>query len=82
MFVRGLGILGARMPDISMCLNHECTLRKYCYRYRAKPEPYGQSYADFIQNRDGTCDDFWDAREYVQDRLMPFTDDEDLWFLE
>ena len=48
------------MPDITMCLNTECPLRKECYRYMAIPSAYKQSYADFkaLIRHDGTCDYF------------------------
>jgi len=35
------------MPDISMCNNQECPLKEKCYRYKAEPNPYRQSYGDF-----------------------------------
>jgi hypothetical protein len=37
------------MPDISMCLNEHCPLRKTCYRFTAKPSYY-QSYSMFHFN--------------------------------
>ena len=33
------------MPDISMCKNTTCPLRKDCYRFTAIPTPYRQSYS-------------------------------------
>jgi hypothetical protein len=48
------------MPDITMCLDHDCPLRETCYRYLAKPGKY-QSY--FVGSpRDpetGECDHHW-----------------------
>ena len=35
------------MPDISMCRNETCDKKMSCYRYRAIPNPYRQSYAAF-----------------------------------
>jgi hypothetical protein len=35
------------MPDISMCMNETCPLRKGCYRFTATPDEYRQSYAMF-----------------------------------
>jgi hypothetical protein len=32
------------MPDISMCQNSRCPLNRNCYRYRATPLEYIQSY--------------------------------------
>lgn len=36
------------MPDITMCKNESCPVRKTCYRYMAKPTPEQQSYAIFL----------------------------------
>jgi len=38
------------MVDISMCANNECELRSTCYRYRAIPSQYRQSYSVFNCN--------------------------------
>lgn len=32
------------MPDISMCEGKECPLKENCYRYKATPSEYWQSY--------------------------------------
>lgn len=32
------------MPDITMCTDKKCKLYRKCYRYRALPNPYWQSY--------------------------------------
>ena len=50
------------MPDITMCENHTCPLRQKCYRYRAKADPYWQSFCKYKPNADGTCDYFWEIR--------------------
>ena len=55
------------MPDITMCLNSECPAREVCYRYRAIPKDYRQSFCDFKPINLGVacrCYDFWDLREY------------------
>ena len=56
------------MPDITMCTNSECPIREFCYRYRAIPSDFRQSYCDFHFTRLGDCVskcfDFWDLREY------------------
>jgi len=45
------------MADITMCDNEKCPLRMECFRYRAIPNPYRQSYfADIVLKDDGTCD--------------------------
>jgi len=45
------------MPDISMCLNHECHLAKECYRHEAKPSEW-QSYSHFHPDESGKCKHF------------------------
>lgn len=48
------------MPDIAMCMNQECPLRERCYRFKAEPNPYRQSYlVDMKPQADGTCTHFW-----------------------
>lgn len=45
------------MPDISMCANKECPLKKTCYRYNATPSEFRQSYAKFEYDKDtNSCD--------------------------
>lgn len=39
------------MPDISMCANTACPMREICYRYRAIPDEYAQTYANFTFQR-------------------------------
>lgn len=46
------------MPDICMCFNDTCPLRETCYRYKAKPCEYRQSYADFQPDENGHCNYF------------------------
>ena len=49
------------MPDISMCLNHGCKLRKDCHRYQAKPSRR-QSYSKW-QVKGGKCDGYWPMKK-------------------
>jgi hypothetical protein len=35
------------MPDITMCKNEQCAEKEKCYRYKATPNEYWQSYSDF-----------------------------------
>ena len=46
------------MPDISMCDNNACPVRNDCYRFRAIPNEYRQTYADFQLDR-RACDAFY-----------------------
>jgi len=32
------------MPDITMCTGGECPIRERCYRFKATPSEYRQSY--------------------------------------
>lgn len=32
------------MPDITMCKGNKCPLKENCYRYKAIPSEYRQSY--------------------------------------
>lgn len=55
------------MPDISLCVNDKCPLRKECYRFTAIPSDFLQSYTFFNLNADGTCNWFWDNKGYKKD---------------
>ena len=49
------------MPDISMCRNDGCPLRKSCYRFTAIPSPFRQAYTHFEYkeiNNHLMCDGF------------------------
>jgi hypothetical protein len=54
------------MADISMCIEKECKLKDDCYRFKAKPSEYGQSYflATLKENKKG-CDMFWSINKQV-----------------
>jgi hypothetical protein len=45
------------MPDITMCLGNECSIRNYCFRFTATPSGR-QSFSDFRCKEDGKCDNF------------------------
>lgn len=48
------------MADITMCDGINCPLRETCYRFKAKPDKYGQSY--FVKvpvDNDGKCEFYW-----------------------
>ena len=48
------------MPDITMCNGIGCDLKSTCYRYKAEPSEYEQSY--FIESpiEDEQCDYYWE----------------------
>lgn len=61
------------MPDITMCEGGSCPKRDQCYRFRAVPSEYRQSY--FQQppwDRWHRCDHFWQIQP--GDRLVPLPD--------
>ena len=48
------------MPDITMCNGNYCELSSTCYRYKAEPSKYRQSY--FCKEPNTTsydCDYYW-----------------------
>lgn len=47
------------MPDITMCSNNTCFKKDMCYRFKAVPSEWRQSYADFSPNEKGECEYFW-----------------------
>lgn len=48
------------MPDITMCANKSCPLKKKCYRFVAEPDKGYQSYALFVYDKKiKFCEDFW-----------------------
>lgn len=48
------------MPDISMCSNEHCKLKETCYRYKAIPNEYRQSYGDFKSDSNNECEYYWE----------------------
>ena len=58
------------MPDISMCNNEECVQKLNCYRYRAVPNEYSQSYILLTGAKEKKdCDHFWEIDNSL--RLAP-----------
>ena len=56
------------MPDITMCKGEACSIKESCYRYKATPNEYRQSYfvePPFKKKMSGTdCEHFWDKRQW------------------
>lgn len=61
------------MPDITMCCNYNCPMKKKCYRYRAVPEEMWQSFALFkpsvLDDGRTECDYYWEVDE-AKDRTL------------
>jgi hypothetical protein len=62
------------MPDISMCNGKGCPSANECYRFRATPNEYRQSYFMTPPIKDGKCDYFWSIEGY--ERLTPVSNEE------
>lgn len=45
------------MPDITMCSNKDCSKKETCYRFKAKPNEYRQSY--FSDMKEENCKLYW-----------------------
>lgn len=53
------------MADITMCKGNYCELAKTCYRYKAEPSEYRQSY--YVKEPNVTiyqCYCYWEVCEY------------------
>ncbi len=51
------------MPDITMCDDEKCHLKKICYRFRAIPNEHRQSYFLQTPRKDYECDYFYPIEE-------------------
>ena len=55
------------MPDITMCNGNNCELKSICYRYKAEPSQFWQSYFNQSPNKGLECEYFWEIKcEYCQ----------------
>lgn len=52
------------MADITMCKGNYCELAKTCYRYKAEPSEYQQSYFVKEPKINNQCDYYWEVCEY------------------
>ena len=48
------------MADITKCVNEDCKMKEYCYRYTRTSKTNWQSYSDFVPMTDNYCQHFWD----------------------
>lgn len=51
------------MPDITMCNGIGCDLKSTCYRYKAEPSKYMQSYFMKSPIKDGQCDYYLEVED-------------------
>lgn len=59
------------MADISMCRDSKCPSREGCYRYRAKPGEFRQSYAGYRHGAEGVCEGHLPIMVWSDDMLRP-----------
>ena len=50
------------MPDITMCTGVGCPLKETCYRYKAKPDEYWQSFFMKPPFEKGKCEHYWEIK--------------------
>lgn len=54
------------MPDISMCADDACPVKKSCYRHVAsgtRASSLWQTYSAFVHTSDAGCPEFWPVRQ-------------------
>ena len=54
------------MPDITMCEGNNCPLKETCYRYKAKPSEFAQSFFigtpfEIIEG-EPKCNHYWEIK--------------------
>lgn len=54
------------MVDIAMCEGGDCPLKESCYRFKATPSPYAQSYFAEIpyDAEKKACEHYWGVDNY------------------
>ncbi len=50
------------MPDITMCQGINCELSTLCYRYKAEPSKFRQSWFMYPPNKGLECEYFWEYK--------------------
>lgn len=50
------------MPDITMCQGINCEISSICYRYKAEPSKFRQSYFVKTPNKGLECEYFWEYK--------------------
>ncbi len=54
------------MPDITMCPGNDCPLKETCYRYKAIPSEYSQSYFIDTPYYAGICEHYWEIEKSIK----------------
>lgn len=58
------------MVDITLCANKKCPIRENCYRFKATPNEYRQSYADYDFAKDGKCEYFVKINNFAENKIQ------------
>jgi hypothetical protein len=61
------------MPDLAMCNGTGCPSANECYRFRAIPNEFRQSYFTMPPIKGDKCDYFWSIDGYA--RLKPINEE-------
>lgn len=64
------------MPDIAMCYGDDCPQKNQCYRHRAIPSQFRQSFMTTPPHSGGECDHFWPIEDFPDDMLESMDDEE------
>ena len=51
-----------QMADITMCDGKGCEIKEICYRYKATPSEFRQSYFCDSPNKGLECDYYWEIK--------------------
>lgn len=59
------------MPDISMCQGKDCPLKEECYRYKATPSKFMQSYFGEppYDKKKKECDYYWPVKPKINEGI-------------
>jgi hypothetical protein len=60
--------------DSTMCDGQGCELKSTCYRYKAEPSKYRQTYFTEAPNDGDQCDYYWETAEERAKNLMRLKD--------
>jgi hypothetical protein len=50
------------MPDITKCNGEGCEIKEICFRYKATPNKFGQSYLYNPPNKGLECNYYWEIK--------------------
>ena len=56
------------MADITMCEGRGCEIKHTCYRHKAEPNKYRQSYFTESPIKDSGCEYYWSFEMFLRER--------------